>query len=286
MTGNRDCDTGQRLQLDAEVTIEKQLVLNNYTTSIQYKMATVASDFGLTTDGIFVRAPRLTVDDIDELLSDGDADLIEEFEDAWKEFLLSRPGTLPPGQKIKNFRNIQTRMNEIEAKKQNVCLELQRQLEFFASSKDKIEEKFSSQKKEAMLQQKSVVGALQQDIDNIVNADKLLSEVLPWKHYFDSLESNTLAANGGKTTSSEKSGQSQVMRPSDEALYLANIQHDEASEAELLRAHRIDNSLLKAKSVMMKREAERLEKNLLADRVLAKILMDNDVWAAMASSKN
>lgn len=251
-------------------------------------MATVhstASDFGLTTDGIFVRAPRLTQDDVDEFLSDGDAELIEEFEDAWKQFLLSRPGTLPPGQKIKNFRNIQTRMNEIEAKKQNVCLELQRQLDFFANTRDEIEKNYHSQKKEAMLQQKSVIGALEQEIDNIVNADKLLSEVLPWKHFFDNLESNTLAANGGKATSSEKTGQSQVMRPSNEAFYLANIQPNEASEAEILRAHRIDNSLLKAKSVMMKREAERLEKNILADRVLAKVLMDNDIWAAMASSK-
>ena len=99
-------------------------------------MATVntqVTDFGLTTDGIFVRAPRLTKDDIGDLLSDDDIDLIEEFEDAWKEFLLSRPGTLPPGKKVKNFRTIQTRMNEIDAKKQNVCLELQRQLDLFAA---------------------------------------------------------------------------------------------------------------------------------------------------------
>lgn len=260
-------------------------------------MATVntnATDFGLTTDGIFLRAPRLTKDDIGERLSDSDVHLIEEFEDVWKDFLSSRPGTLPPGQKIKNFRNLQAGLNEIEAKKQNVCLELQRQLDFFVTSRDKLEEKYGKEKEEATLQQASVVAELEKEIDNIAMADKLLSEVLPWEHYFDNLESNASAAHEGSSASmSQKTGQSQVIRPSDEALYLANIQPSEVvdaaksghSEAHLLRAYRIDNALLKAKSVMMKREADRLEKNMMADRVLAKVLMDNDVWAAIASTK-
>mmetsp|Transcript_4050 Transcript_4050/g.9661 ORF Transcript_4050/g.9661 Transcript_4050/m.9661 type:complete len:260 (-) Transcript_4050:152-931(-) len=258
-------------------------------------MATVntsVSDFGLTTDGIFIRAPRLTKDDIGERLSGNDVYLIEEFEDAWKKFLSSRPGTLPPGTKIKNFRNMQTRLNLIEGKKQNVCMELQRQLDFFDSSKEKLEEKYSKEKEEATLQQESVIAGLEKEIDNIAVADKILSEVLPWEHYFDNLESNAASAHGA-SSASHKTGHSQVIRPSDEALYLANIHPSDAvdahksaeAESYLIHAYRIDNALLKAKSVMLKREADRLEKNLLADRALAKLLMDNDVWAAMASSK-
>lgn len=257
-------------------------------------MATVSSnttDFGLATDRIFLRAPRLNKDDIGESLSGDDIDLLEEFEDAWKEFLSARPGTLPPGQKIKNFRNIQTRMNEVQAKKENVCLELRRQLDFFASSRGRLEEKYSRQKEEATLQQKGMVEELEQEIDRIAIADKLLSEVLPWEHYFHNLESNTSALdNGGVANMSAATGRSQPIRPSAEALYLANIKPNEITdapgrEAHLHQAYRIDNAILKAKSAMLKREADRLEKNILSDRVLSKFLMDNDVWGAIASSK-
>ena len=253
-----------------------------------------ATDYGLTTDGIFLRAPRLTKDDIGESLTDSDVDLIEDLEDAWKEFLSSRPGTLPPGRKIKNFRNIQTAVNEIEGKKQNVCLELQRQLDFFASSTDKLEEKYSEQKEEATLQQKGAVEALEQEIDDIALADKLLSEVLPWEHYFDNLESNTSKVHDGSIASlSAKTGQSQLVKPSGEALYLANVKPDEIvdgalhgnANAHFLRAYKIDNALLKAKAVMLKREADRLEKNIRSDRVISKLLMKNDVFRTMVSSK-
>lgn len=257
-------------------------------------LSTHTSDYGLTTDGIFLHAPRLTKDDISGPLSDSDIKLLEKFEDAWKEFLSSRPGTLPPGQKIKNFRNIQTQLNEIEAKKQNVCLELQRQLDFFASSRDKLQEKYSKEKEEATLQRENLVRELEKEIDNIAMADKLLSEVLPWKHYFDNLESNASTAYDGSIASmSAATGQSQAIRPSSEAMYLANVEPHEIvhaarcgnSKAHLIRAYRIDNALLKAKAAMMKCEADRLERNMRSDHVLSKFLMDNDVWEAMTSGE-
>lgn len=252
--------------------------------------STSTSDYGLTTDGIFLRAPRLTKDDVSGSLSESDINLIEKFEDAWKEFLSSRPGTLPPGRKIKNFRNIQTKINEVEAKKQNVCLELQRQLDFFASSRNKLEEKYGKEKEEANLQRQNVVRQLEKEIDDIAMADKLFSEVLPWEHYFDNLESNTSTAYDGSMSTG--TGQSQAIRPSGKALYLANVETGEVvhaarvgnSNPNLLRAFRIDNALLKSKAAMMSREADRLEKNIKSARDLSKFFMDNDVWEVMASS--
>lgn len=250
-----------------------------------------ATECRLTTDGIFLRAPRLTKDDIGECVSATDVKLIEEFEDAWKEFLASRPGTLPPGQKIKNFRNIQTQLKEIEAKKQNVCLELQRQLDFFAGSRNKLEEKYNKEKDEVTLQQKDVIQELENEIDDIAAADKLLSEVLPWEHYFDNLESNTSNVNESVDSISTRNGQGQAIKPSGEALYLSNIQRGEAlhsgrfmnSKVNLLRAYRIDNALLKAKAAMIKRESDRLGKTIRSDRLLAKFLMENDIWGVMVS---
>ena len=251
-------------------------------------------DSGLTTDGTLLRAPRLNKDDICEYLSDGDIDTIEEFEDAWKAFLSSRPRILPPGQKIKNCRNIQTQMNEVEAKKQNVCLELQRQLGFFTSSKDQLEAKYSKAMEEATLQQQDVVRQLEKEIDDIAIADKSLSDVLPWEHFFDNLESNMTTVNHGSVASmSAATGQSQPIKPSSEALYLANIQPAEVvyaarrgkSKAHLLRAYRIDNALLKAKAAMLRCEADRLEKTIKSERLLSNFLMENDVWGLMAANK-
>eukprot|EP00535_Pseudo-nitzschia_heimii_P003508 CAMPEP_0197185536 /NCGR_PEP_ID=MMETSP1423-20130617/12166_1 /TAXON_ID=476441 /ORGANISM="Pseudo-nitzschia heimii, Strain UNC1101" /LENGTH=260 /DNA_ID=CAMNT_0042636627 /DNA_START=32 /DNA_END=814 /DNA_ORIENTATION=+ len=252
------------------------------------------SDYGLTTDGIFLRAPRLTKDDVGGPLSESDIDLIEKFEDAWKDFLSSRPGTLPPGQKIKNFRNIQTQLNEVEAKKQNVCIELQHQLDFVATSKNNLEERYNKEKEEATIQRENLIRHLEKEIDDIAMADKLLSEVLPWEHYFSNLESKTPARyDAGNASIGAGTGQNQAIRPSDEALYLANVEPcelvDDArrgnSNARLIRAYRIDNALLMAKAAMMKREVDRLERNIRSDRVLSKFLMDNDVWEIMASGK-
>ena len=250
---------------------------------------------GLATDGIFLRAPRLNKDDVCEYLSESDIETIEDFEDAWRAFLSSRPGILPPGQKIKNCRNIQTQINEIEAKKQNVCLELQRQLEFFTSSKNQLEAKFSKSMEEATLQQQDVVGQLDREIDDIALADKSLSNVLPWEHFFDNLESNTTTVHHGSVVSmaSTGTGQSQLIKPSSEALYLANIQPAEVvyaarrgkSKSHLLRAYRIDNALLKAKAAMLKQEADRLEKTIKSERLLSDFLMENDVWGIMADNR-
>lgn len=253
-----------------------------------------AMDTGLALNRAFLRAPRLTRDDITEQLSDTEAATIEEFENAWENFLSSRPGILPPGRKLKNCRHIQTRMNEIEGKKQNVCLELQKQLDFFADSKVKLEEKFHKTKEEAALQQQEVVRQLEKEIDDIALSDKILSEVLPWEHFFDNLEANTSTAHNGSVASlSAATSQSQIIKPSGEAMYLANVQPKELiyaarrgkSKSHLLRAYRIDNALLKARAAMLRREAERLEKNLNADRMISHVLMDNDVWGIMSASR-
>ena len=258
-------------------------------------MATVdtsIANYGLTADEIFLRAPRLNKDDVGECLTDSNIELIEEFEDAWKQFLISRPGTLPPGQKIKNFRNIQTRLNEIEGKKQNVCMELQRQLDLLASSRGKLEEDFDNQKQDATIQQKDLIRDLERKIDDIAMADKLYSEVLSWEHYFDNLESNTSTVHSDASLST-KTEESQVVKPTNEALYLANVKPSDIvdaarcgnSEARLLRAYRIDNALLKAKAAMMKREADRLEKNIRSDKIISDFLMENDIWGILASQK-
>jgi hypothetical protein len=250
--------------------------------------ATIDSGRELTAEGIFLRAPRLTGDDFDEYLSDNDVNTIEEFEDEWKIFLSSHPGILPSGTKIKNCRRIQNQINEMDGKKQNICLELQNQLDFFTNSKDQLKVKYTMEMEAAALQQQEVIHKLDREIDDIAEADKSLSTVLPWEHFFDNLESNTTITNHGSVASSTV-GSHQPIKPSNEALYLSNIDNNEVVEAarrgnskpRLLRAYRIDNALLKAKSAMLKIEADRLEKTIKSERLLSKFLVEHDIQTIM-----
>ena len=244
----------------------------------------------LTSEEIFLRAPRLNGDDVDEYLSDNDVNTIEDFEDAWKVFLSSHPGILPSGTKIKNCRRIQNQIYEIEGKKQNICLELQNQLDFFTRSKDELNAKYTNEMEAATFQQQEVIRKLDKEIDDIAVADKSLSTVLPWEHFFDNLESNTTTTNHGSAASSTV-GSHQPIKPSTEALYLSNIDNNEVVEAarrrnskpRLLRAYRIDNALLKAKSAMLKIEADRLEKTIKSERLLSKFLLEHDIQTIMNS---
>jgi len=245
-------------------------------------MNIVDSDNELTTEGIFLQAPRLNKDDVDEILSDNDVNTIEEFEDAWKEFLLHHPGTLLPGQKIKNCRRIQNQINEIQAKKQNICLELQRQLDFFTNSKDQLEQKYTNNMEVAALQQQEIIQKLEKEIDDIAEADKSLSVVTRWEHFFDNLQANA---------STLRPRPRQPIKPSHEALYLANIDHTEVVEAarrgqskvRLLCAYRIDNTLLKAKAAILKIETDRLEKTIKSEQLLSKFLVEYNIQSILAS---
>jgi len=184
--------------------------------------------------------------------------------------------------KIKNCRKIQNQINEIEAKKQNICLELQRQLDFFTNSKDQLEVEYTKDMEVAALQQQEVIHKLEKEIDDIAEADKSLSVVTRWEHFFDNLQANASTLRSR-----------QPIKPSNEALYLANIDYTEVvvaarrgkSKPRLLRAYRIDNTLLKAKAAMLKIEADRLEKTIKSERLLSNFLVEYDIQSMLASSK-
>lgn len=237
-------------------------------------------------------APRIHQNDIESALSDHDIIAIEEFEELWHEFLLSRPGVLPPGRKLNSCLSIQYEINEVEASKQNVRMEMQRQLDFFISSKDQLEANFTKAMEEAALIQQEVNKRLSREIDDIADADKSLSMTLPWEHFFDNLDSLTEEANFGDEISHAPSIGSLALKPSNRALYLANIDQEEVAKAALegkssgllLRAFSVDNALLNAQVHMMQREVDRLEKTSKSQNVQAKFLTDHNIWGLLTKS--
>lgn len=261
-----------------------------------------AKSMEITTDGtMFLGAPRLTKDDFDDdVLTDNNSnaiELIEEFEDAWTAFLLSRPEILPPGLKIKNCRIIQNQILENKEKEQIIVRELQRQLDSFAHSINNLEDTYKKDMEDATQQQHKIIASIERNIEDIADADKSLNIVTQYRHFFKNLESLSSTSTSATTTTtptttdlSSSSQQQQppplLLKPSKEAQYLCNIDHGDVVNAarrkkpkpHLLRAYRTDNALLKAKRDMLRIEAARLEKTIKSDLLLSQFFVEHDFY--------
>jgi hypothetical protein len=236
-----------------------------------------------------LEAPRVHQNDIESALSERDIQAIDEFEEAWREFVSSRPGVLPPGAKLRSCLAIEYQIDDVEVSKRNVQMEMQRQLDFFNSSKDQLEANFTRAMEEAALMQQDVNKRLTKEISDIADADESLSTTLPWEHFFDNLDSLAEEA----CIAEEAGGGLRALKPSNRALYLANnIDHTEVamaalegrSSALLLHAFNIDNALLNAEIRMMQREVDRLEKTTKSQQVMAKFLTEHNIWGLLTKS--
>lgn len=242
-----------------------------------------------TATQFILEAPRVQQNDIEAALSEGDILAIDEFEDAWREFITSRPGVLQPGAKLRSCLAIQNQIDEVEVSKQNVEMELQRQLDFFSSSKDQLDSNFSKAMEEAALMQQDVNKRLNKEISDIADADESLSATLPWEHFFENLDSLTEEIDFAR----DAGGGFRAVMPSDRAMFLANnTNHTEMamaalegkSSALLLRALNVDNALLNAEIRMMQREVDRLEKTTRSQKVMAKFLTEHNIWGLLTKS--
>lgn len=240
---------------------------------------------------MILEAPHLRASYIDQALSDEDILAIEEFEHRWRSFLSTNPNWLPPGKKIKSCVAIQDQLEEMEVSKQMVQMELQRQLDFFANSKDQLEANFTKAMEEAALIQQDVSRKLNNEIDDIAEADQLLSKTLPWEHFLDNLDAATEEHNvaDGNAAGSVSRG----LKPSRQAMFLAdNVDQGQVAEAAmegkssalLLRTFQIDNSLLKAQIKMMQQEVDRLERTTKSQKVLAQFLTEHNIWGLIKTS--
>jgi hypothetical protein len=238
---------------------------------------------------LILEAPRIHQNDIEAALTEHEILAIDEFEDSWGEFIASRPAVLPPGEKLRSCLAIDYQIEEVEVSKQNVQMEMQRQLDFFTSSKNQLDSNFTKAMEEAALMQQDVNKRLNKEIADIADADETLSATLPWEHFLDNLDSlvemTNLAGDTGST--------SLALKPSNRALYLANnMDHAEMavaalegkSSALLLRSFSIDNALLNAEVRLLLREVDRLEKTTKSQKVLAKFFTEHNIWGLLTKS--
>jgi hypothetical protein len=240
---------------------------------------------------MILQAPRLHPSNMNHCWSDEEVETIEEFEDAWCAFISKNPHLLPPGKKLKSVMDLEMEIEQVEVQKHNVQMELQRQLEFFMTSKDQLDANFTRAMEEAALIQQDVIRGLNKEIDDIAIADQDLSFILPWEHFFDNLESITEEnhiSDGSSVTASRS------LKPSGQALFLANNMDQEEvakaalkgkSDSMLLKAFAIDNALLKAETKMLEKDADRLERTTKSQKVLSKFLMEHNIWGLMTAKE-
>jgi hypothetical protein len=229
---------------------------------------------------MLLEIPRITCNELDIDLSEKDVDTIDEFEDAWYEFLSNDPDMLPLSQRGKRGLQIERQIEELQASKQNAEAELKRQLDFFSSSKEQLETNFKKAMAGAAMDQQKIHTQLNKQIDNVAVADHNAMLTIPWDHFLDTLDHAVVHTDTKSLADGKK-----TMKPSARAMFLVNAHNeDERSRDFLLRAYRIDHALLNAQVKMSQREVERYEKTTESLEVLGKFLTEHNIWGLLTKS--
>jgi hypothetical protein len=231
-----------------------------------------------------LNAPRMTALDVDMPLCEEDYQIIEEFEDAWAGFLSNNPGQLPKGKRGMRTEEIEKQLKDLTNHKNNVESELARQLQFFGSSKERMEDNFKLSARNATGYQQKVSYDLQKQLDQVAMADIQLSQALPWEHFFENLD-GCMAAELALSPASESVAThgSKTLKPSQRSMFLVDDTVGDVKDIQL-RACRIDHALLGAQVKALQKEVDRHEKTTESLERVGKFLTENNVWGILTKS--
>ncbi|CAJ1947865.1 unnamed protein product [Cylindrotheca closterium] len=230
-----------------------------------------------------IEAPRLTTEDLDKTYCDQDAEILEEFENEWIQFLRKNPEKLR-GRQEKKINKLRKKKEEILDKQKKVEEELKLQLEFFDESRQELEENFQRTMKEEQENQKEMRDVLDGEVHTAAVAAHNFTLTLPWEKFFYNLE--RLASRegippvpSGLTTDSGR----QALVPSTKAQLLLKKEDDD-TKPDLhfaLHAYQMDEALMKAQSKMYELEIERYQKTIENLEVTSKFLHEHNVWTIL-----
>lgn len=241
----------------------------------------------------FLDVPRLTSHDFEAALDDDEIRAVEEFEIKWYQFLSSNPTVLQPSTKVKRtLVDIPNKITQQQITTKQVEMELQRQLDFFESSKSQLESNFASAMESTALLQNEIQQKLNDDIDNVARADQLLTAELPWEFYFDNLDELIKEAKLGQVSLEGRDEHDSTLPPfpSQRALYLSEIDDQmllakaalmQKSSLLLKKAYAIDDALLEAEVITKQKQIQRLEKTIDSQKTLSKFLTEHNIWSML-----
>jgi len=256
-------------------------------------------------DDILLDAPPLGLDDFEGCVSvnDEEMELIEEFEKLWAEYLEANPHVIPTGQKGEKIQMLQENLKVLQASKQKVEAELERQLDFFHSASLQMEEDFQR----ALKEQGNVLEVVENTLDAAGSAWRNVQANAAWDLFFDSLEdcieqsevqelpgdglATVMGFNAGSTSSIASpctTTTSSILKPSPHAMFLNNAAEDGDTRLKsrdfFLRAYRIDNALLRAHLKVLQRDVERVDASLETNEFVGQFLMDQDIFGLLSSA--
>jgi len=212
--------------------------------------------------------------DLDVPLTAKDLTLVENFEAKWSLYMQEHPELMPAGGRSKKVTELRGEVLKAKMSQKEVEKELEEQLKLFGKTRDLLEINFHKGMQESILRQKKVHELLQKELDHVVEADKLESQLVPWEHFLASVDKAALVPNV------QLRGRS--MKPSARAMALVDPEGDPSDVQ--LRAYRIDHALLTAQVEMLQKEIARVEKTTEGLGLTGEFLTENNIWALLSKT--
>jgi hypothetical protein len=227
--------------------------------------------------------------DLDFDVTDNDAAFLAEFQTDWSQFLHQHPDLVPKGQREDRLQSLARQYEQETTSAAAVEIELKKQLQFFGSSRESLEDLFSQKMNQAMERQRALHDELQSRLDTVAVADQLQSKTMPWQHFLDQVDQYSATATSNEGSSDTASTGSRIAKPSARAMVLTTAEGDKQINGSIgssdvqLRAYRTDHALLTTDIAMLQNEIERSSQTVQSQEVVGRFLTEHNVWSLLSS---
>jgi|Transcript_11338 hypothetical protein len=213
--------------------------------------------------------------DLDVPLNRDDLDMVENFEACWSVYMQEHPELMPAGGRSKKLIELKSQVMESKLSLKKLEHEYENQLKVFGKSRDLLEINYQKGMQEALKRQKTIHALLQRELDRVLEADELESQIVPWEHFLASVDKAALVPL--------LEPKDRSVKPSSRAMALVENVGDPSDVQ--LRAFRIDHALLTAQVEMLQREIEKVEKTTKALDLTGEFLTENNIWALLSKTR-
>lgn len=208
-------------------------------------------------------------------LTPQEGQLLEDFEQSWRNFVASKRGKLPSGRREVHIKYLQAKVEELTKTRDNVEVELNKQLAFFEQSKSTLEDEIRAKIDHENEEYEQIKSKLQKRLQMVEEAQQLQEETLPWSFFLSCVD-----AAASEHLDHDDLAKSRTVKPSQRAMYLT-YQSPEEPEGMLRRAFQIDHAILKTQLKMLNKDIQRYEKTVATQEQASLFLMENNVWSIL-----
>lgn len=217
--------------------------------------------------------------DLEMELTEEEEELVTSFENGWRDFLRNQPHMIPKGRRGYQLEALTRDVKDMGEAKKAAEIELQNQLDFFTTSRDRLETVYQHEMEVAVQRQKEVQDRIQQKLDTVTISEQIMSQTIPWNGFLEAVDN----AADQLDLASRNARAKMAFKPSIRAMALVDREGDE--EDVRLRAFRMDHALLTAQVQMLAREVERYEKTNESLDLVAKFFTEHNIWGILTKQQ-